>query len=156
MEQKWNDVIALKNNRYNGGYKFSTYQWYLNDTPIPNETQSFIYVKDGGTLAMGQKYKALLTRADDGMSFFTCPLIPEPRYDITQYPTIVGASSHFNIRAKGATKVKIYAVTGILVSEQLLANNADNIIVAPSASGVYILLFEANGEKVDSGKIVVR
>ncbi|MDR0830658.1 MAG: DNRLRE domain-containing protein, partial [Prevotellaceae bacterium] len=66
MEQNWNDVIALQNDRYNGGYKWSAYEWYLNGAQIPNETQSYIYIKNGGILAMGQEYRALLTRVSDG------------------------------------------------------------------------------------------
>ena len=41
IEQKWNDVLALLNSKYNGGYTFTTYQWYKNGRPIEGATKSY-------------------------------------------------------------------------------------------------------------------
>jgi hypothetical protein len=128
----------------------------LNGAQIPNETQSYIYIKNGGILAMGQEYRALLTRVSDGVKIFTCPLIPTPHTDITLYPTIVGASSQFHIISKSAQKVRLYTVTGILLSTHQLQTDELTPISAPSVAGVYILVFEDANGGIESRKIIVK
>ncbi|MDR3328222.1 MAG: hypothetical protein LBT04_08975 [Prevotellaceae bacterium] len=156
MEQEWNDVVALQNNRYNGGYRFSFYEWYLDDRQLTGENNSFIYIKNGGTLEMGHEYRALLTREGENSKIFTCPLIPQWHTDVTLYPTIVGAATRFSIVSKNAVKVTFYTVTGIKLSEYQLIDGKENSIYAPYATGVYIIVFENKNGMTEAGKIVVK
>jgi len=66
-------VLAVKNATHNGGYVFVSYQWYCNDTAMPGETQSYIYVPD--QLKTSDTYYAEMTR-DDGSKWQTCPYTP--------------------------------------------------------------------------------
>ncbi|MDR1544548.1 MAG: Ig-like domain-containing protein [Prevotellaceae bacterium] len=157
IEQNWNDVLALLNSRYNGGYKFSKYEWYLDGAKIPNENKSFIYIDlNGGILQMGHQYRAFLTRKDENYGIFTCPFIPEQHTDVSVYPTVVGASTRFSIIAKSAGKASFFTVTGIKLSENQLVENQQNYISAPNFSGVYILVLEYKDGKKEAEKIVVR
>ena len=82
-EQHWNDVISLLNDRYNGGYTFSRYQWFHNGVPMPGEDSSYIYQP----LVMGDEYYAELTRTDDGKTIATCPIYPTEVVDsVIPYP----------------------------------------------------------------------
>ena len=75
LVQRWNDVLALKNSEYNGGYEFVAYQWFLNGVPLEGFTGSQLYVENQ-LLDFGGEYRVLLTRADDGVAMMTCGLIP--------------------------------------------------------------------------------
>ena len=43
IAQRWNDVLAVRNNEYNGGYDFVAYQWYKNNELIDGATSSILY-----------------------------------------------------------------------------------------------------------------
>ena len=40
IAQRWNDVLAVRNDAYNGGYEFIAYQWYKNNEPIDGSVQN--------------------------------------------------------------------------------------------------------------------
>ena len=73
-EQHWNDAIVLYNEKYNGGYIWSDYQWYKDGEPLAG--QDSVYYYNPQQLDFGHEYNILLTRADDGKSFMSCPIIP--------------------------------------------------------------------------------
>lgn len=78
--QRWNDVLAVLNDRYNRGegqegYRFTAYQWYKNDEPIPGATGSYYYAGEGATLDFDALYSVLLTR-EDGTTIRTCEYQP--------------------------------------------------------------------------------
>ena len=96
-EQHWNDGIVLYNERYNGGYEYSHYQWYQNGEPIVGQTKEYLYLPE--QLLLNEKgdcnnyYQVLLTRESDGYSTFTCPICPvyQPQ------DTIVPCLDYFSI-----------------------------------------------------------
>ena len=73
-EQHWNDAIVLYNEKYNGGYEWTAYQWYKDGAPLPGQDTAYYY--NPQELEFGHEYQVLLTRADDGKSILTCPIIP--------------------------------------------------------------------------------
>ena len=79
-EQHWNDGVVLYNDTYNGGYKFSSYQWYQNGKPLVGETKEYLYLPNGLLLNnrgdCDNYYQVLLTREEDGYSALTCPICP--------------------------------------------------------------------------------
>ena len=95
-EQHWNDGIVLYNEIYNGGYKFSKYQWFLNGDSILGATKEYLYVPN--QLEMNQRgecnnyYQLAVTRLEDGYTTFTCPICPVLLYD-----TIVPQKDYFSI-----------------------------------------------------------
>ena len=79
-EQHWNDGIILYNDTYNGGYEFSSYQWYQNGEPLVGETKEYLYLPSGLLLNnrgdCNNYYQVQLTREKDGYSTLTCPICP--------------------------------------------------------------------------------
>lgn len=78
--QKWNDVLAVYNERYNRGegkegYRFTAFQWYKNGTPIPGATGSYYYTGPDQQLDFNALYSVRLTR-DDGVSIRSCEYQP--------------------------------------------------------------------------------
>lgn len=71
-QQRFGDVIALYNEKYNGGYYWSHYQWYHGDTLLVGETHEYLYVPTG--LVVGDQYHVRLTREGEMQDFQTCPI----------------------------------------------------------------------------------
>ncbi|MDR2841060.1 MAG: T9SS type A sorting domain-containing protein, partial [Paludibacter sp.] len=140
IRQKWNDVLALQNANYNGGYTFSAYEWYRNNVKIGGESGSYLYVGlNGALLDFTAQYRARITRIDDGVTLFTCPITPVPHTDYTPYPTFVNANQYFTINITNKLgKITIYNTFGVLIREQNIIDGA-NQILAPNSPGAYIL-----------------
>lgn len=142
MAQKWNDVISLFNKDYNGGYSFTSYQWYKNGLPIVGETNSYIYLGSGIQLNPNDKYSVLLTR-DNGEEFLTCDFIPQVKMLV---PTLVSPSQVISLQNMSATGIATFSdISGLTYSRQMIdENNAQ--IQAPAKKGLYILNIIINNE----------
>ena len=156
IQQKWNNVLALLNQYYNGGYGFSAYEWYKNGTQIPNENFSYLYLGAGNILDFTAEYRARVTRADDNVTLFTCPFFPAQHEKIFDYPVIVLSENNIMIKisAKNA-RAFLWSVTGILLGEYQL-HKGDNQIAAPKQQGVYILHISTEDRFIATEKIVVK
>lgn len=141
MYQKWNDVVALKNDRYNGGYLFTAYQWYLNGTLLPGMTAPYLYLGSDITFADGDEVRVEVTRADDGVTLLSCPLVITTHKDTQPYPTetYVAARSIVAVaNVKHEVIVRIWSIGGIYYGEQYLNTHAPNF-TSPANSGLYIM-----------------
>ena len=152
MEQKWNNVIALLNEDYNGGYKFTAYQWYRNTHLLPGETQSYLYLQYGN-LVEGDLYSVLITR-EDGTKIQSCPFEAHaPKGEVSNTPTIVNGGDVIKISPQDKnTTVRLITVTGIILSTA----NSSGEIVAPMQQGVYILEILSGNNSVNVTKIIVK
>ena len=136
--QKWNNVLALKNSRYNGGWLWDAYRWYVDGREMPGETQSFIYCGVGNILLMGHPYHASLRRVGEDYFIPTCPIIPVPHEDVQPIPTLLYPGQRIAVRRDGQNiPVTIYDLSG-----RVLVSGTD--IEAPSVQGVYMM--ESDGE----------
>lgn len=167
LEQKWNDVIAVLNDRYNNphgaGYLFDAFQWYKNGLPIPGETGSYLYLGPGVTFDYQalDEYSVLLRRQGETYSIMSCPIVPLPRQEqpymslcsncaMLQHP---GRSLELtNIAAPGV------AVWYSMAGQQLGAYRIDSSnysIPVPVVEGVYVLHI-TSGERHEAFKVLVR
>ena len=152
--QKWNDVLALLNSSYNGGYEFSSYQWYKNEIMIPGETKSYLYIKTDN-LDMNSKYSVAVTRVKDGVKSFTCSISPTLHTDIKIYPTLVPKSDNIDIKMDNAGKAVIWNISGLKVMEQTL-QKGENTIIAPGLTGTYLLEVITEQGEVKKQLIIVK
>jgi len=158
IAQRWNDVLALKNEYFNGNYVFSAYEWYKNGVPIPNENGSYLYVgANGDELDFTAEYRAKITRKDDGVTLFTCPYYPEYNKDayLTLHPTIAVPSEPIIIKTEKSGRAIIWNILGFQIAEYQLTNGT-NTINAPSVTGTYFLKIENNSSKRQTLKIIVK
>ncbi len=152
IEQNWGDVVAVLNDRYNGGYNLTKYQWYKNGEPITGETKSYLYVPAG--LEIGASYNVELTRVGEDYAIFTCPIVAKP-YTANITPNFVGGASPVRVYDIGeGADVYIYNVTGMMVSRQRITPESPEYI-APQASGIYIVKFVMDSGITRNTKIVV-
>lgn len=146
IAQRWNDVLAVRNSDFNGGFSFSDYQWYMNGQKLEGETGSYLY----RPLEMDKEYQVQLTRALDGVTLFSCPVTPvqvDPQYDV---PTIVSVSASVPLRGQG--KATWVNTVGNNCGTQVYN---DSPVIAPAQGGIYMLLLQTEHGK-STHRIIVR
>lgn len=152
--QRWNDVLGLRNAEYNGGYEFSAYQWYKDGTPIEGKDDSVLYEEDG--LDTGSEYRMLLTRADDGVSQFTCGIVPEA-YDrdaLEVFPTVTFSGETIVAKSSIAATGYLYGADGRLVRVYDVAAG-ENSLTLPDQAGVYVLYVRYADGTAETVKVAV-
>lgn len=149
--QKWDDVLAILNENYNGGHKFAAYQWYRDDQLLVGETYSYFRVKEENALDTASTYHVLLTRLNpDGSRTIlpTCAFMPhQPRPQISEYPLFneVPVSSIIKVAGVQQTvEARLYTAVGQLLYSEML-NLGNDEITAPGTAGVYLLVLKRDG-----------
>ena len=168
IEQRWNDVLAVLTKNYNyadtaTGYDFIEFQWYRNDSILPGETRSYIYLGEGNTFdyVTPSMYSVDLIRLGDTTRIRTCPITPVLHNNSASNIIIPGPASTYiaphstvalrNVNAPGYASW--YSVTGQLIARYDIDQfNAE--IIAPSVAGVF-LLEVASGSERNTFKMVV-
>ena len=142
IAQRWNDVLAVRNDIYNGGYEFVDYQWYKNNMPIEGATSSVLYVE--GELDFDAEYSVMLTR-EDGVREMVCAINPTKFDDISVKEDAVvvftsEVSSEVNVKTSESAQARIWSTTGLLIAEYSL-DKGDNVLNVANLQGVYLLEF---------------
>ena len=149
IAQRWNDVLAVKNKDYNGGYEFVSYQWYKNSEIILGATTSVLYVEE--EFGFDDEYTVLLTRADDGVQQRVCGIVPQ-YFDRSEDWEVLfsGSKGMMNIKTNKKSYVKLWSVTGVLVGTYDLSVG-DNSIATSNMVGIYFLefVFEDGTRKIE-------
>lgn len=160
--QKFNDVLAVQNEKYNGGYIFSHFQWYADGVPIPSANLSYFYGE--GSLSASY-YQVMLTRSTDGVSMLSCPIEPIheglPNFlppNAKGFSTIVDINNPIvvledeNIRA-----VSVYDMSGVLCFYKTLGINKHllEIQLSPYA-GVYLMVVTYRNGTNENYKLIVQ
>ena len=132
MAQKWDNVIALYNEKYNGGYKFQAQQWYKNGEVIESATGTYIHLENE-TLSETDTYSVQLTR-DDGVTLFTCDFTPAIRLKAS--PTLFRSKEQIPVE-DDAIEASVIRLNGTVEQQALVANG--EMLYAPQEKGVYVL-----------------
>ena len=158
IAQRWNDVLAIKNSDYNGGYTFDSIQWYINGQPIMGANDYVYYVGEGKQLQMGAEYQAYLRRPD-GVMVFTCAFIPEPvAAEITDMPSLVDLNAPMLVHGRGTAYW--YDMLGRRHHSE---SYNDSYVTAPGTTGYYLLVLmpeddtnPSNRQTVTPHRVLVR
>ena len=150
IAQRWNDVLAIKNFDYNGGYVFDSVQWYVSGQPIVGAIDFNYFAGEESQLLFGQEYQALLTR-NDGVKLFTCAYIPSPvSADVKDLPTLVPPSAPLEIKGKGTASW--FDMLGRLYNSETFD---DSQIRTPGTRGYFLLVLQTNNTRTIH-RVVVR
>ena len=98
VDQRWDDVVVVNNNPdNNGGYKFSTYQWYKNGEPINGATGQ--YYQEVGGLEGFYSVELDGIRVSDGahVHFITCEKYFSANASIRVYPVPANTTQEVTI-----------------------------------------------------------
>ena len=142
IAQRWNDVLAIKNFDFNGGYVFDSVQWYVSGQPIEGAIEFNYFAGEENQLRFGEEYTALLTR-NDGVKLFTCPFIPTAvAADITDMPSLVSPSAPMLVRGQGTAIW--YDMLGRMYATEPYDSS---MITAPGAKGYYLLVLQSDNAR---------
>jgi hypothetical protein len=160
ITQRWNDILGVLNAEYNGGYEFSTYQWYKDGIPIPNAT-NYYYYSAPDSLDFNAKYTVALTRIDDGETVISCEYTPEALPDsvlsleIYVFPTAVpDGTENINVVTNISGVAVLYNTMGVKISQENLMAG-ENQFPAPRTKGLYILQVRTANNTVRAFRISV-
>ena len=168
IEQKWNDVLAVLNDKYNdpdhGGYKFAEFQWYKNGSPIPGEIRPYLYIgkNNGEVFNNSDSYSVELTRVNENYSIMSCPMNPVTHNDNTTVISLCTGCTMIHLPSSRLLlndietegEARWYSISGQLCGVQKIG--PDNMeIETPNAGGVYMLVVEANGVR-QSFKMMIK
>ncbi len=147
--QRWGDVLAVRNEEYNGGYHFVAFQWYKNGVMIDGATSSILYEADG--LDSSAEYSVLLTREEDNVTLMTCTadvLEFDKEKEVKVVVLSVG-DDNMEVDVPQNSKVKVWSTAGLLIKEMFI-NEGLNSINVSDLKGVYILefIFEDNQREI--------
>ena len=167
IEQRYGDVIGILNERHNGGYRWSAYQWYQGDTKLIGQTQPYLHIPSG--LTLGAEYYVQLTREGETESIPTCPITIEQISVVPEYaptmgylsvtPTCVVPGHPFvSILSRKDGTYRISSSSGRLVSQGVFKADVTEVEV-PSDPGMYIIQlwsYDTPEEPYRAMKIMVR
>lgn len=159
IEQNWNDVVAILNENYNGGYVFDKYEWYVNDRLLDVYTGANLYLND---IHFGDEVEVYLTREGESYSIPTCPIIIEDRscYEQSEYPVLVSSTtlseqnSRLYIKTNDDGYFALYDMYGRLIYEDSYRDGDNFEVQIPDVSGCYILYFNTKNNGSRYEKIV--
>lgn len=149
IEQK-NDLIALLNTEYNGGYTWTQYQWYCNGRPMENAQTSYIVMDDS---QIGNEFYCVLMRPD-GVEMPTCPIvywggktpIDNATADGMVYPTLLEAGEAIHIR--NAKTIRVVDTMGNVICRKTTDGVTETTLAAPAQTGVYFVQTDAYIAKI--------
>lgn len=170
MLQRWEDVISLYNEQYNGGYTFSDIRWYHEGTLIDGQGEHNGYIYQPPHLNFGEAYWAELTRADDGVTITTCPIYPVSPTDAPSVtadkrvfvtPTVITPGTPFvTVQTTMSGEYSIYTPNGQLLHKQhYCPNEANRFIIGlddlHTPAGMLILIFRSEEGTIDTQRILI-
>ncbi|MBQ7191547.1 MAG: T9SS type A sorting domain-containing protein [Paludibacteraceae bacterium] len=173
LKLKWNEVIAVKNADYNGGYTFTAIRWYKNGITIDGAGDTNSYIYDAGGFVAGDKYWAELTRAydpdnagkQDGKTVCTCPIeIQAPQAPTTaperQDKITLSADNASNntliLTAETDGTYMMYNMLGQFIAKGAFLQGENTIPLINTTQGAYIFVFRMNDGTTESHKVLIR
>ncbi len=157
LEQNWNDVVAVLNENYNGGYKFKQFDWYVNNREHEHDAKSYIYTPH--YLHTGDLVYAQLTRSEDDYAICTCPLMIRDKSNsyASDEPVLVAVnnmSKMLTIAVQKPMSYMILSASGIVMQSGSIETAGTTIIPYSLPSGLYVIVF-TEGNTVRSYKFTL-
>ena len=147
LAPKFDNLITILNEEYNGGYSFTEYKWYKNGVEIEGENRPYYYLPEGTTFGDDDCFYLELKRKDDGVVMQTCPVCPKMTTPIDEVQfsdrfyienTLFAPKQRIRVENLDNGLVNIYTLSGQLLSSVRVVDG-DTDVYAPQEQGVYIL-----------------
>lgn len=150
---KFNDVLAILNERYNGGYEFASFQWYANGQMIEGATGSNYYDPN-----MDETVEySVAVELVDGVDLWICPFSfasqKDSKSELSPTAKVVKRGSQLAYQTDKAAKYAWYAITGQCVGQGEM-HEARPYVEAPHSEGWFILHI-SQGEQDVVERIIV-
>lgn len=166
IEEVDKNFLGLLNEAHNGGYIWSTYQWFHNNELVEGANDPFFFSPTGFT--NGDSYYVVLTREGESEAYESCPLYIGGMQDVIYVsadapevaPTCVtGAHPYTYIRYNQNGRYRIITGTGRLLYEGAFGSEDATAVELPATNGLYIIQVwseDASNRAYRAVKIIVR
>ena len=159
IQQRWNDVLALYNQNYNGGYVFSNIEWYQDGAPAWSSAPYNTYIYQPGGLNPESEYWAVLTRTLDGLSFCTCPIRPviqqegaESSPERIQLTADQTDSRTVRVNTDLSGSYTLYSIDGKIIRQGYYGADYGSPAITLPAAGIYLIRFENSEQGIETIK----
>ena len=146
LEQKWNDVVALLNDRKNGGYRFSSYSWSRNGRIVRNADRSYLYLPN--EMQLGDVIEAYLTREGDDYAIPTCAIhiVDRKSQQKSEHPELVtfDVNHPLRVRAHEPGRYYIYTIIGQLLHSGTYTEGESTLNVPMFTRGLLFIRFQSD------------
>ena len=163
ISQRWDDVLALLNQNYNGGYVFSKVEWYQDGAPAWTMAPYQSYLYQPGGLNPESDYWAVLTRTLDGLSFCTCPVSPAARQyapERTDERIQLTADNTNDRIVRVNTDLSgtytLYNIDGKTLGQGVFGADYGSPVIQLPAAGVYVIRFRDSEQNEETKKWLAR
>ena len=143
LEQNWNDVVAVLNADYNGGYDFKQFDWFVNDKLFSENSKSYLYAPQ--YFHNGDMVYAQLTRSNEDYPICTCPIVlrdMSAEY-VSEEPILISVNKiqrKLRIFTQEKLTGGIYDIYGHLIQPFSVMQAGESYVTIHNAnSGVYIV-----------------
>ena len=162
ITQRWNDVMALNNSNYNGGYAFSRIRWFHEgegEISGRGDHNSYLY----RPLQTGTAYWAELTRSSDGQTVCTCRKIAVHQDDATAFDDNqmvhirrMNAPQAIEIATEISGHYYMYDALGRMISTGTFGHEYGNMTINLSEvhSNMVIITFHGNEGTKETKKLI--
>lgn len=141
---KFNDVFAILNEQHNGGYRFTSYQWYANGELIPGATGSNYHDPN---MAHDTEYTVCVV-LEDGTVLWICPFTYDGRTPVdnigasssprTGTVMVVPLGARVAVSASEDAQYEWFTLTGQRVAAGQL-RQGDTSVITPAETGWFLL-----------------
>ena len=162
IRQHWNDVVATLNDKYNGGYFFTSYIWEVNGRILTTTDSNYsnLYMPE---LRYGDDVCVYLTRKGENYAIPSCPITIQDMssqiqstYPIIVQPTYLSKRNAMtNIFAKEEGTYELINVHGEVVRQKTEYITGVNAIQIPSNEGLYFIRLSNKQGETYTFKIMV-
>lgn len=152
--QKWDNVLAVYNKDYNGGYEFSAFQWYKNGEPIPGATGSWYH--SDTPLSPDDTYSVLLTTTD-GRTVLSCEknaVDKSAGVAVSVSPNMVAPGEAVTVKTDASGNALLYNALGVKEMQTAVTDGA--MLRMPQRTGVYVLQLQLEDGTTHSFRLIVR
>ena len=158
IEQNWNDVVAVLNEEYNGGFIFSNYEWYVNGN-LASTDGSNLYMPQ--SLVIGDEVLVSLTREGEDYAVPSCPIIIYDKSSelVSEYPVLCGPTEvpgRFFIRSAAEGTYTLYSPLGHRMGGGSYSMGDYLEVQTQTAAGCYLLRLETERYGIRTVKIILR
>ena len=159
ISQRWDDVLAILNQNYNGGYIFSGIQWYQDGAPAYSAASYPSYIYQPGGLNPASEYWAVLTRTLDGVSLCTCPVRPViQQYAPEKSPERIQLTADnadrriVRVNTDLSGTYTLYNIDGKVLNHGCFGEEYGSPVIQLPAAGAYIIRFRDNEQGEETKK----
>ena len=157
LEQKWNDVVALLNERKNGGYTFVSYSWTRNGKVVRGADLSYLYLPN--EMQLGDVIEAHLTREGDDYSIPTCAIhiVDRTSQQKSDHPELItfGVNHPLRVKATLPGRYYIYTLSGQLLHTGSYTEGETTLPVSHAMPGVVLFIrFDSSDGTTHTQRIV--